>query len=460
MNQASIEVNEDFSKPKFSDLHEDTDLLRSEDDLIYDRGERRIMRREASITSVASSVKVESTYLRTSFNMIKSYIGVGILSLPFNFWHLGFGTSFLLMIYCGIINYIGMAALLKVCDSLNERKMDYPKLTKMVLGKKSGVFCEINLFITQIGACIACLIYTNKFLTDVLCSLEVEAMCNHKAFQYLIMVVLLLSLASITDLHHLAIPTAIGTILQFVFLISFAVKSIAIINHKGIASGGFSVQLGKFDLEYLPIAIGAFLYAVEGVGCMLEIRNSQGDSQAFWKVFDHSFVIIMITYLLSATLGCFAYGSNSKEIIFLSLPKSTYFLILEFGYILGILLGLQTTLFPVLRLTENWKVLKNFVMDSETGIKSKKKRLVIRYLVNLACLGIAIIVPSFNLFISFLGSFSFILICCIFPGMMYLKHFSHKRRTWFGIFNYINVTVGILVGLVVGSYNGFLLVTA
>lgn len=404
--------------------------------------------------TIESSVKVVSTRPRASFTMIKAYLGVGILSLPFNFAKLGLGPSLLLFFIAGILNYAGMTSMLKVCDTIYEDSMDYPRVAKIVLGKSYRNFVEMNLIILLMGSAMASTVFSMQFSSQILCNLEMETLCNNHWYQYGFFLLIILGSATVTDLHYLSLPTSISIVLQFIFLCAFVIKMISLIAVNGVYGGSFVDLLFKFDIKYLPIAIGAFVYAFEGIGCMLEVRNTLRDHQGYWKVLNLSYSIITAAYLLVGTLGALGLGDNITEIVFMSLPQTKFFLFVEASFIIGIILGIQTNIFPAIRLIENWKIFRRVVADPDTGRKSGFGRILIRYGVNLLCFAAAMWTPSFNLLIAFLGSINETVICFIMPALLFLARFPNLKNTLLGITNRVNMVLATIVGMI-GSVLNF-----
>ena len=404
-----------------------------------------------SVESFASTAKVESTSFRATATFIKSYIGSGILVLPYNFELLGLGPSLILLAMAAVMNYIGMASILRISDTLDIGKLDYPKLNKFILGRAARVFCEFNFLFMQLGVSIAGLVFSMRFLTQISCDLGWEFLCDQEWHVYVIILLIILGTSAITDIHHLAIPMMIGCFLQALFLFSYGGEMISQLATNGVA-GGFVNQLFKFDANSFISVLGVIIYDFEGVGCLLEVRNSVG-RRTFWKVFRVSFGIVVAIATLCGVLGSLALGSDANEILFLSMPRTTYFLVLEFAYVLGILLGTQTIFFPILRLIENWKIFRKILQDPATGRKSNARRLIVRFGVNIMCFVIAVFIPSYNLFISFLGSINFTFICFVIPALLFLKHFPSAKRSLYGILNTNNLILGSIFGAVGGVYN-------
>ena len=401
--------------------------------------------------SFASGTKTESTSFRAGTTFTKSYIGTGILVLPYNFALLGLGPSLILLAIAAVMNYVGMASLLRVSDTLDTKKLDYPKLNKVILGRAAQIFCEINFLFMQLGVSIAGLVFSIKFLTQISCSLKWTFFCDQEWHVYAIILVMILVTSMITDIHHLAIPMMIGCFLQALFLLSYGGEMISQLANNGVA-GGFSNQLLKFDASHLLSVLGVIIYDFEGVGCLLEVRNSIREN-TFWKVFRVSFAIVVTLTTLCGVLGSLALGDEANEILFLSMPKTTYFLVLEFGFVVGIFIGVQSILFPILRLIENWTIFRKILTDPTTGRKSYTRRLIVRFGVNIFCFVIAIIIPSYNSFIAFLGSINFSFICFVIPALLFLKHFPTARKSVYGILNINNLILGSIFGAVGGVYN-------
>src|SRR5690349_12743538 len=110
----------------------DTHFLAAEngkrsDDLYYAEitPDQKEFHRADSGVSVASSVKHESSVLFAFLTFFKSFIGSGILTLPFNFHHLGVIPTFFSFLFLALLTWYCMRIVAEAADRVNLRKTDF-----------------------------------------------------------------------------------------------------------------------------------------------------------------------------------------------------------------------------------------------------------------------------------------------------------------------------------------------
>ena len=404
-----------------------------------------------SSLSARSSVKKESSTTYGTVTFLKCLIGTGILALPYVINAVGVLPAWILLLTIGYLNLYVMQLIHKVATQLGLVKVDVGQLALKVTNSQGfRYFSEINLLIVQIGTVTAAVIFILEYLEEISCYLGWSAICGHKAVQFGLILVFLLPAATITDLHYLAVPNMVALCFQCTLFVVFIFTSIQIMSTEGISNGGFRASINRFNVSSLPVAFATMLYAYEGVGVLLEVRTSVAESKKFDTVLYSAFIVSTIAYTFFGSVGALAYGDASQSIIFLSMDNTNKFLlIVEFGYIMALILGMPSNLFPVSRLIENYSFFKKFIMDKATGQKSKIKRQMVRLPMALFICAIAAVVPSFGSFLSLLGGCNFVILCFVFPVIIYYYHFREdpNRRGEF-IVNWIIMAVGIILGII------------
>ena len=208
--------------------------------------------------------------------------------------------------------------------------------------------------------------------------------------------------------------------------------------------------MNRFEISALPVTFATMLYAFEGIGLLLEVRSSVVGAKKFDTVLFLAFVTSTFVYSLFGSLGALAFGDNAHSIIFMSLDNSNKFmLVIEFGYILALILGMPSVLFPATRLIENYKIFRSWIMNEKSGKKSKIKRQMIRLPLAILICFIAAAVPSFSSFLSLLGGFNFVILCFVIPVVFYYIQFKgdpNKRVKL--MVNWCIMAVGIILGMI------------
>ncbi len=106
----------------------------------------------------------------TIFNTFRSFVAIGILSLPFAIKMVGPILGFFGIFGVGIIVYLGTHALLEVADDSKFKGANYEILGKLLWGKAGENFIVILLTICAISVFIGGVLFTVDFLDFAFCS--------------------------------------------------------------------------------------------------------------------------------------------------------------------------------------------------------------------------------------------------------------------------------------------------
>lgn len=402
--------------------------------------------------SFPSSQKQQSTAGVGLLTLVKYFISTGILALPYVTNRIGLVPACILILFIGYLNLYTLKLLDQVATQVAPTKTDLGRLCEIVTRKLwIRYFAEINLHIMCVGAVITEIVFISEYLSTMTCSLGWSLFCDRRLMQFALILVLVIPVMTITDLHYLAFPNAIGLFFQVTFCVVFVVASISIVDISGVAGGGIGAALTKFDYTALPVAFATCLYTFEGVGLLMDIRASVGAvTEKTNKVLNWSFLLAALMYVIFGACAVLAFGDNTQEIIFLNLNQhNKFYVIVEFGYIVAIIMGIPTVLFTVTRIIENYKVFRKLIATKD-GRKSKVKRQIVRIpLVVLIC-AIASVIPSFNSFISFLAGINFTLISFVIPVILYYLTFrdAPKGRKFTFTVNWAIMIIGIILGVI------------
>jgi len=403
--------------------------------------------KQMSFHTMESSVRISSVG-RGFMTFLNGLIASGMLALPHAVAKVGLVPAWLLFFFVGILNYYTMKLLHIVASDMQLVKVDFVKLAEKIYNPKWFKFLvEFNLHFMQFGIAITGLVFITQYFDKIFCILGPAALCDSGWLRFLLILSFVLPIGAITDIHTLSIPNAFGLFFQFSFFLMFTIVCSITLHDNGVA-GGFAQAASEFHPEYLPLAFSTILYAYEGIGLIFDIRTAINDNSAFNKVLAMIFLLTTICYTTVGTLGKLAFGDNVNAVIFLNLNQGNHLIVfVEFGYLLAMTIVVPTVLFPVTRIIENWRIFRRIATNSETGKKSFWGRQLIRQPIVLSLCIIAAVIPSFNLFLSFIGGFNFSLLTFVIPILFYNWHFSQDpSRKWVRIFNWCVMIPGIGLG--------------
>ena len=107
----------------------------------------------------------------TAINILKSYLGSGILGLPYAFREGGVSGSLFIMVFIGIISSHAMYLLVKTKQALNKKDVpvvSFGDIAEHCYGKIGLYLVNGMLMFTQFGFCCVYVVYVSSNLQDLL----------------------------------------------------------------------------------------------------------------------------------------------------------------------------------------------------------------------------------------------------------------------------------------------------
>ena len=117
----------------------------------------------------------------TCFNIFKCFIGIGLLALPHAFSSIGIIGGCIAIILIGSLNYYTMMLQIECKLKYGGRVETYSDLAFVVFGRYGKIVVDFSLFSSQIGCCIAYLLFVGKQFDQVICFETDEKFCGKKA---------------------------------------------------------------------------------------------------------------------------------------------------------------------------------------------------------------------------------------------------------------------------------------
>ena len=143
-----------------------------------------------------------------------------------------------------------------------------------------------------------------------------------------------------------------------------------------------------------------------------------------WKylyVLWSSAILTTLIVLCQASLSYLAYGNYIEELVTLNLPFNKLTSILRILYSVALIMSYPIQMFAAVDIIENLEFYKNLPMSERYP---NLKHIIVRTSIVLFTGIVAIEIPKFDLFLSFLGSFGGTFLCFVFPFLFYNRTFK------------------------------------
>jgi len=398
-----------------------------------------------------------SSNVQASFTLFKSFIGTGILALPYAFKTAGVGLSTIVLAVIGLMLTHCFLLLLKTADDkVGSRKISFPKLAREILGTKGQYFLQALLMVEQLGCCIGIIIFTKNFLNHVVCAFEAEALCDNTAFNLAFSLGLTVPLSLINNMHYFYIPSFAANFFIMIGLISQLFYTSEAVSQDPTVKETAVSNMFAFNFMSLPLFFGVACFSFEGVGLTFSIRDSMEKPQDLPKLLKSQMFTLTTIYIIFSSVCSIALGNKLQDIVFFSLPAhDPFYLLIQILYAVSALFTYPIQLFPALRIIEESDMIKSRIFTE----KGKTKNATLRYGLRLSVIGIVFVIAytakSFHLFLGLLGSCVFTLLGFVMPICLYNVQFKDRmdRRTKF--FNYVILIFIISFGAI-GFFTSFI----
>jgi len=140
-----------------------------------------LMSNMSSMSNIEKSTEDQKTgIVRTFFNMMRGFIGVGFLTIPYLMESVGwYGICLGFPITCFVVIY-GIWMLNRVADDMNYTGGSYENLVKKLYGRVGYIVCSWALVLNQLSTCIANIMFIVNFLDFIFCQHHIKELCGQK----------------------------------------------------------------------------------------------------------------------------------------------------------------------------------------------------------------------------------------------------------------------------------------
>lgn len=432
--------------------------------------------------SSSASVGLKSP-VKIMANIFISFIGAGVLGLPYAFKEAGIIEGFCMMTAVGFISVKAMMLIIDCKYRLTSKDLKYTGLDEMKADKKKGgkeetvdllleetvpngsplvqieepfipkapgeelsygdvafhamghmgrLSVEVSIIITQIGFCCAYLIFISENLTDY-----IKAM---KMVHWLL--ILLPPLGILTLLRHLSSLSISSLFAQMSNLLAFAVVFWFDFEH----FNKIEIHPKKMSMRGLPFFLAVSIYCYEGAGMILSLESSLAKEirHHFRYYFKLTLTIVTALYILFGMCGYLSYGPNTNPIITLNLPKGDsldFALVVKTCLCLALFFTYPVMMFPVIGILEK----KLLTKPGENILYGNLLRFGMVFVTGLVVLA----VPNFANLMALVGATCCTMLAFVLPGLFHMQihHGSlTKNEKAFDIFLIILGIVGGIIG--------------
>jgi len=384
----------------------------------------------------------ESSVISLYGNIFITFVGAGILGLPYAFKEAGIIEGAIVLAFVAVLSIKAMFLVIdckyKILsqqldlekllegDSKQDVDLEYGDVGQVALGNTGRWLVEVSLCLSQVGFCCAYAIFIPH---NVVLSIP--------AFNYSGLLLLLLPgwimlnlLRTLKSLAIFSLMADFATLFAYVVVFWFDFE-----HFDNIEKG-----LREESLVNLPFFLGISMYCFEGAGMILALETSvaQNLRKSFKKIFAKALTLLVILYITFGVCGYMSFGHTTMQIITLNLPDGIVPNIVRLCLSFSLFFTYPIMMFPVVKLLD-----KKF-RSTDNLHKSNMMRVspVLTTYVVIA------IVPNFSILMAFVGATCCTLLGFILPALFHLKIFKESLTQKEKIWDIIILTIGIIGGIV------------
>jgi len=377
---------------------------------------------------------LKSSNIQALANIIKSFVGVGILALPYAMREAGIYFGVLMMLLIAILsNYcfklvINCKTLLNVRDK--KHCTTFQDVGRETLGVWGDYGVKISLILSQFGTAVIYIIYIADNLESMLSS-----HVNINVRLYMVMLIPILAiLLQLRDLKYLSPTSVIG-------IIAVVIACIVVLYY------GFTVFPDQTPKSFPFVRIttvayyfGIAVFALEGIFLVVPIEDNMKNQWQYPLMLDVSMIFVTFLYLTFGFLGYLLFGDNVCSVITNNLPVgAVVVIIVQICLIVELIFSYPLQISPVVNLIEN-------AITNPEDRFYELKRTLIRICLVLVTVGLAVVVPLFDLVTNLVGAFSNTFAGFILPVAFHIKLFYHKMHWTQFVFDILVLLFGTIGG--------------
>lgn len=239
------------------------------------------------------------TSSRAFIHILKSYIGSGVLGLPYAYAQGGMLAAMMGMAMVSIMSTLCVFLLLDCKKKLTGRVRTFGDVGYGALGRTGHILVEVTVVSSQLGFSCAYLIFVSQNLF-----LYLKLVLTSEASIVWMLVPVLVGLSWIPSLDVLAPFSVLSLLLIF--------SGLGAVAWHAAPRVGSGPDVQNYIPSTLPIFIGMAIYAFEGIGLALPIQNQMLQPESFKMVWASGMIVVTCTYV---AFGAFCYSCYGDEVL-------------------------------------------------------------------------------------------------------------------------------------------------
>ncbi|CAI8608904.1 unnamed protein product [Vicia faba] len=370
-------------------------------------------------TPLLSNAPPLSSKFKTFANIFISIVGAGVLGLPYSFKKTGWVMGLLMLFFVAFLTYYCMMLLVQTRRKLEtiigfQKINSFGDLGYAISGPFGRSCVDIMVVLTQGGFCVGYLIFISTTLVHLSNNNISSTMLSSSSLGFTPNVLFIwvcfpfqLGLNAIPSLTHLAPLSIFADVIDIGAMGVVMIKDVFIFleNRPPLKTFG--------SLSVFLYGLGVAVYAFEGIGMVLPLESEAKEKDKFGGVLGLGMITISLLYGAFASLGYFAFGEETQEIITTNLGQGMISGLVQLGLCVNLFFTFPMMMNPVYEVVER-------------RLCGSKYCLWLRWLLVLMVSLVALFVPNFADFLSLVGSSVCVFLSFVFPALFHFLVFRNE----------------------------------
>lgn len=366
-------------------------------------------------------------------NIFISFVGAGVLGLPYAFSQSGWLLGTFCLAACSLGNVYSMLLLVKCRKRLESRGhmeiKGYGDLARAILGQQGEILVNVCLVVSQAGFAIAYLIFVAANIQKITSERIARAVIVYGC------VPMLSILVQFRDMKKLSPFSTVADVANLMGLTSVIIQDFKYSTH--------SDNIKAVDFAGLVYVTSVCMYSLEGAGLILPLENSYANRDDFPRLLKQTLLGITLLMAFFGICGYAAFGDTTASPITLNLMGGTATFV-QLALCLALYFTYPIMMFPVSDVLEQL-----FLADVHKPPKTYYPSRVLRLCIVLITATVAYTTPNFGHFLELVGSSICTLLGFILPCIFHIQVFGRaESRIWELILHVCIIIIGIYFGFV------------
>eukprot|EP00545_Synedropsis_sp_CCMP1620_P002945 CAMPEP_0119015182 /NCGR_PEP_ID=MMETSP1176-20130426/10602_1 /TAXON_ID=265551 /ORGANISM="Synedropsis recta cf, Strain CCMP1620" /LENGTH=517 /DNA_ID=CAMNT_0006968451 /DNA_START=36 /DNA_END=1589 /DNA_ORIENTATION=+ len=391
-----------------------------------------------------SSTDHLSSNTQVAFNIIISFVGAGLLGMPYAFRQSGWMLGSIALSIVSAANVYSMLNLVVVRQRLQEEGhkdlIGYGDVGRVVMGTRGETVVNACLVISQLGFATAYIIFIVANVASLHPEIPSVAVC----------------FGCIPILSVLVQAKEMKTLSPFSLLADVAnLAGLSAVLFQDYEHYQHNDDIHTFEWKNLYYVIAISVYSLEGVGLILPLESSCQNRNSFPSLLKSVIFGITILCCLFGTAGYLAFGDQTMAPITLNLSHAGGEFV-KIALALALYFTYPIMMFPI------HSVLEGRLSSTTTSGPNARRMLgmptpvIIRTLLVVLTAIIAYVIPDFGKFLSLVGSSICTLLGFVFPCYFHLATFDLEELPWWQSLLDILLIIGGVVFGIIGTFHSFI----